>query len=128
MIGGFGPFGSTATPEEIASRQTQVFTGQANLLGLSIDDVKQAWAEGKTTKELAATKGITDAQLQEKLQTARTARIEAQLKTLVDKGVITQAQADQRLAFMTKQTTDNAGRGGRGRGHGQGGRGGMMGF
>lgn len=117
--GWFG-FGPSATPDEIAQRQSIMFQEQATLLGLSVDDVKNAWAKGQTLHELATEKGITQAQLQEKMKAASKTRMQAELKALVDKGVITQAQADQRLSVMQKQLESGKGRGGKMMGMGRG--------
>lgn len=107
---GFG-LGSSATPEEIAQQQTERFQEQASLLDISVDDVKNAWAEGQTLEELANAKGITDEQLQEKMQVARQIEMAARLKTLVEKGVITQAQADQRAKVMEERMASGEGMG-----------------
>ena len=107
---GFG-LGSNATPEEIAQQQTERFQQEAALLGTSVDEVKNAWAQGQTLEELANAKGITDEQLQAKMQAARKTEMAARLKTLVEKGVITQAQADQRLKVMEERVTSGEGLG-----------------
>jgi hypothetical protein len=119
---GFGHMMSNnLTPDEIATRQSTMFQEEATLIGATTDEVKQAWADGKDFKTLASEKGITEAQLQEKMKTKRDADMKAELATLVSKGVITQAQADKRLATVTaKQTTGKSGK--------HGGRGGMMGM
>jgi hypothetical protein len=95
-----GLFGTTLTPDQIATRQQTMFQNEATLLGLSIDDVKSAWAQGKTLQQLATDHGITADQLQQKMKDARAAQLKTKLQTLVDKGIITQAQADQRLQFL----------------------------
>jgi hypothetical protein len=104
---GFG-FGGTmnATPDEITTRQTEMFTRQAELLGVSVDVVKQGWAEGKTPAEIASANGVTAAQLQEKMKAAHAAEMQTHLKALVDKGVITQAQADARVKAMETRTAN----------------------
>ena len=100
-FGGFGFGGGlAATPDEMATRHQAMFQEQANLLGVSVDDVKNAWAQGKNIWDLAKEKGISQEQLQQKMKDARVAQMKTQLQVLVDKGVITQAQADQRLKFM----------------------------
>lgn len=86
-----------ASPDEVAQRQVQVFQEQANLLGLSVDQVKNAWAQGKTLRELASENGISDVQLKQKFTELHRQRMAEHLKVLVEKGVITQQQADQRL-------------------------------
>ncbi len=96
---GFG-FGQNATPQEIASRQQTMFQNEANLLGISVDEVKSAWAQGKTIAQIAQDHGITQAQLQQKMQDTRLSAMKTRLQAMVEQGVITQAQADQRLQFM----------------------------
>ena len=97
--GWFGGF-SSLTPDQIATRQQTMFQNEANLLGISVDDVKSGWAQGKSLVQIAQDHGITQDQLTQKLQDARLAQTKVQLQNLVDKGIITQAQADSRLQFM----------------------------
>ena len=109
---------SNQTPEQTAVSQQSRFQAQANLLGISVDEVKNAWASGKTLQELATEKGVTKEQLQQKKQDLQKQHISEQLKVLVEKGVITQAQADQKLASIVKfQATKKNGKG-HGYGHG----------
>lgn len=100
---GFGLFGQNATPQQIAEIQTKMFQQQADLLGTNIDDVKNAWAQGKTLQELATEKGITAEQLKTKLQAQRQQQMKDHMQALVSQGVITQAQADQRLQVMQQK-------------------------
>ena len=121
--GGMG-MGSKLTADELATRHSEMFTQYASVLGLSVAEVKAAWAQGKNMLTLAKEKGISQTDLQAKMQALRQTEMKEHLATLVSKGVITQAQADQRLAYMKSNT--NVGKGGRGgqRGMGMG----MMGF
>lgn len=96
LLGGFG----NATPDEIAARHQTMFQSEASLLGISVDEVKAAWAEGKSIKELAEAHGISQEQLQQKMKDARLQQMKTQLQGLVEKSVITQAQADMRLTAM----------------------------
>ncbi len=105
--GGPGILSASLNPDDFATRQNTMFQSQATLLGVSVDEVKNAWASGKSFQQLAQDKGISQTDLEKKLSDARTAQITTELKTLVDKGVITQAQADQRLTFLKNQTTTN---------------------
>ncbi len=68
---GFGGMMSNLTPDELATRQSAMFQEQATLIGATLDEVKQAWADGKDFKTLASEKGVTEAQLQAKLKTKR---------------------------------------------------------
>lgn len=104
-------FGSNATPDEIATRQQTMFTHESELLGISVDEVKSAWAAGKNMEQLMTEKGITQAQVQARMKEERKTQAMAVLKALVDKGVITQAQADQRLQTIQKQIDSGKDRG-----------------
>lgn len=127
---GMGGFNKNMTPDQIATMQTQMFQEQATLLGITVDEVKTAWANGTSFKELAKSKGITEQMLKDKMQANHQAEMKIHLQTLVDKGVITQAQADARFATMQKQADKVKGKKGKGfgRGHGMGMGGGMFGF
>lgn len=100
---GMGFFGK-GSPEQFATTQQTRFTEEANLLGVSVDVVKEAWAQGKNLFALATERGITKEQLQEKMKTLRTTQMKEHMQTLVSKGVITQAQADSRLKVMETAT------------------------
>jgi len=100
---GFGFMGKQLTPDEIAQGQTDRFQQEANLLGISIDDIKNAWAKGETLQQLATEKGISQDQLKQKLNDLAQQKMKDRLQNLVSKGVITQSQADQRLQFMSQR-------------------------
>lgn len=110
----FGMGMANQTPEEIATRQQEMFQNEAKILGISVNEVKDAWAEGKTIQQIASEKGISQELIQARLKEARLEQAKTHLKALVDKGVITQAQADARLKVM--QTRIDSGKGGMGRG------------
>jgi hypothetical protein len=97
---GFGFSNATSTPDIIASRQTALFQYEAQILGISVDDVKNAWAEGKTIKQIMEEKNITQDQVNQRIKDYQIQQYKTQLQTLVTKGVITQAQADKRLQYM----------------------------
>lgn len=94
---------------------------QASILGISVAEIKSAWAEGKNIHDIAKEKGISDEDLRSKMQSKRQEEMKNYLKTLVDNGSITQAQADARLKFMgTKQANQKMGEGRKGVGKGMG--------
>ena len=99
---------SLPSPDEMATRQQATFQNEANLLGLSLDEVKNGWAQGKSFQQIAKDHNITDAQIQQKMKDTRTADQKAQFKALVDKGIITQTQADQRFQAMQNLQTQQA--------------------
>jgi competence protein ComGC len=85
------PFGQKGDP-------TVMFQNDADLLGISVEEVKNAWAEGKDLKTLAKEKGITEETLRSKMKASEEARMKEHLAGLVSSGKITQAQADTMLA------------------------------
>jgi predicted ATPase len=106
-------------PEDLAKRQQTMFEHQSTVLGIPINEVKDAWAQGKNIQDLAKEKGISETDLKAKMDAQRKQQHQDRLKSLVSSGVITQAQADQRLQFEEKNP--NKGRhmmGGAGRGMG----------
>jgi hypothetical protein len=105
--GGIGGPGFDGGPEDLSNPTAlvQQFNDEASLLGISVDDVKNAWANGTSIQDLAKAKGIDETTLQAKMKAAREAQIKNQIQALVSNGTITQAQADARLVFLQKQET-----------------------
>ncbi len=87
-------------PATAATQWEQKLTQEADILGISVDEMKTNWAAGKGVREIAKEKGISDADLQKKFQVAREQHQKDMLQSLVSQGKITQAQADARLKFM----------------------------
>lgn len=111
LFGGLGGM-SNLSIDQIIARQQDMFAKEAALLGISVDDVKNGWAEGKSIVKIAQDHGITKDQLQQKMKDSQVAQLKSQIQALVDKGVITQAQADKRMQFV--QNEIDAGKFGRG--------------
>lgn len=111
---GFGWGGMrNATPQEIATNQQAMFEDQATLLGISTDDLKQKWSEGKDLRAIATELGISDEQFKEKMKAKHEAQVKSHVQALVEQGIITQAQADARLAALqTRMQHAPKGRGG----------------
>lgn len=97
---GWGMGMSNLNPDELASSQQARFQREASMLGVSLDEVKNAWAQGKTLLDLAKEKGITQEQLQAKMKDLRLQEIKDSLQSFVSRGIITQAQADQRMQYV----------------------------
>ena len=102
-----------ASPEEMAERQSAIFTQHAEMLGITQEQYIDGWAEGKNMMEIAEEYGITQEELQEKMQKQRKAQMQERIQAMVDNGVISQKQADQRLQFM-EENGFRGGFGGRG--------------
>lgn len=126
--GMFGP-ASNLSPDEIVSFQQNIFTKEAQILGISEVELKADWAQGKTFNQIIQDRKLDKAQIEQRMKDAQAVQMKAQLKTLVDKGVITQAQADSRLAAMQSRMGSVKGEKGKrgGMGH-MGGFGGPFGF
>ncbi len=127
FFGGMNNF----TPEQIVTRHQTMFQEQADLLGINVAEVKDAWSQGKTVADLMKEKGITQEQIQAKMKDVKLKQMKTEVQTLVDKGVITQIQADKRLQVMQSKINDVNFNGKKGKGlvkmMGGHGRGGMMG-
>ena len=116
---------SGLSSDEIATNMQNRFTEEAALLGLTVDEVKAAWAEGKTMLDLAKEHGITEEALQQKMKDARLTQMKANIQNLVSQGIITQAQADARISFMQNNVNNMQGKKSE---RGMRGMGGWMGF
>ncbi len=108
--GMMGQFNNLST-EQIATQQKNMFQEQATLLGITVDEVKNAWADGKSLQELATEKGITQEQLQQRMKETQLAKTKTMLKGLVDQGIITQAQADKRLTAIQNMAAQKGAKG-----------------
>lgn len=100
--GWFGGFGNLSS-DEIATRQQTMFQNEAQILGITVDELKEDWAEGKTVQQIMQEKGITQEQVQARMKDLQIQQMKNYLQALVDKGVITQAQSDKRLQVMQNQ-------------------------
>ena len=75
----------------------------AEVLGMTVDEVREALAGGSTLAELAEERGVAT----EDLVDAMLAGMEERLAERVADGTITQEQADERLADATEHVTDH---------------------
>lgn len=76
------------------------FETAAEILGLTTEDVRQGFADGKSLNDLAAEQGVTD--LEAQLVTELTADIQAK----VTDGSITQEQADRMLENLSERVSN----------------------
>jgi hypothetical protein len=120
---------SNLSPDEIVSFQQNIFTKESQILGISEAELKADWALGKTFNQIIQDRKLDKTQIEQRMKDAQAVQMKAQLQTLVDKGVITEAQADSRLAAMQSKMGSVKGVKGKrgGMGH-MGGFGGPFGF
>ena len=97
-----GWFGNLS-PEDLVAKFETMFQKKAEILGISVEDYKDGWAEGKTLKEIVEEQGITQEQFQERMIQEKEELMIEKLNTLVENRVITQEQADQKLSFMQEK-------------------------
>jgi len=97
--GGFNGLNSLE-PEQIAERHQAMFENQADLLGINVATIKNYWAEGKNMREIMVEEGIDEETIESKMQEQRREEMRSFLQVLVDQGVITQDQANQRMNSM----------------------------
>ncbi len=95
-------------PEQAAARQEAAFQNQADILGISVEEIKDAWAEGKNMKQLMDEKGISREEVRARMKDQRLSQLKSQTQTLVEKGVISQTQADKRLQAMQGRIENGA--------------------
>ena len=108
--------GGSMTIEDRAVVQQTMFEEHAKILGISIDEIKNAWAQGQSFMELAKSKGFSQETIREKMKISGQEKMKAQLDYLVSKGIITQDQADKRLAFMKNKIEKMGDKAGEGKG------------
>jgi hypothetical protein len=95
-----------------------MLSSKAEVLGISIDELKASLAEGKTFLEIAEAQGLTSEDLHE----AMSAQAESRINQRVANGTLTQEQADELLANTAERQGDCTGEGPIGQGNGRGAR------
>lgn len=64
-------WGGKLDPQEVVSQQQTMFQSQADLLGISVDKLKNYWAQGKNIKDIMTELGISQDDLQAKMKAQR---------------------------------------------------------
>lgn len=95
------------SPEDIAKKHQAMFEQQAELLGLNVQDLKDAWANGKSFKDIAKEKGMSEEDLHAKMKESMKTRMQEELNALVEKGVISKEQAAKRLEIMNTRMEEH---------------------
>ena len=112
-FGGFWGF-NKLDPDQIAQRQQMMFEREAKILGISVEELKNYWAEGKCIKEIMEEKGISQEDVQKRMKEIQLQELKSYLDTLVSKGIISQEQANKRYEIMKNWI--ESGKMGRGKG------------
>lgn len=90
-------------PEERVAMRGEMFQSKADLLGISLEQMKEYWSEGKDIKEIAKEMNISEEELQLKIQESHKVRMTEHLNLLVERGRITQEQADAKFTYMQER-------------------------
>lgn len=90
-------------PERIMVKKEEMFKAKADLLGISIEQLKEYWSEGKNIGEIAAEMDISEEELRSKIQESHKAKMTEHLNLLVERGRITQEQADTKFTYMQER-------------------------
>ncbi|MFH1597779.1 MAG: hypothetical protein ABIB97_01725 [Patescibacteria group bacterium] len=96
---GYGFMGEM-DPAEVVEKQEMMFQHQAETFGITEDQAKDYWVQGMHPKEIAEELGLSEEELQAKMQEMHQQRHQEKMQILVDNGVITQEQADQKTEAM----------------------------
>jgi hypothetical protein len=90
---------SNLDPEELANKHQEIFLEKANLLGITPEEMKEYWAQGQGLREIASEIGLNSEDLWAKMQEKRENQMKERINVLVEKGIISQEQAEKRLSF-----------------------------
>jgi hypothetical protein len=83
-----------------ATELSKRFETEAKTFGVTVDEVKNYWSQDKSIIDLAKDKGFSTTTIESKMTELRSSEMKTKMQELVTSGVITQAQADQKLASM----------------------------
>lgn len=83
--------------DKAIERLKEMFENWAKILGISVEKVKEYWAQGIGPKEIMEKEGINEEKVKENIRNLRLERLREFLQKLVDKGIITKEQMEKRL-------------------------------
>lgn len=83
--------------EKATEKIQLMFERWAKILGISVEKIKEYWAEGLNPKEIMEKEGIDKNKVKENIKELKTEQLREFLQRLVDKGIITREQMEKRL-------------------------------
>lgn len=86
--------------EDGTEHKGMMFEQKAALLGMSIEEMKDMWTEGKNFHEMKEESGFVKGEFKMHMKEGMEERMAEHLQSLIDQGLITQEQADQKSEFM----------------------------
>jgi len=96
------PFGTVLKARRNRALQVAGLEAAADVIGLSVDEVRAQLAEGATLAGIARTHGVDEAAL----VNAMTAPAAGQIEQVVKQGRLTEAEADEALAKATQRVSE----------------------
>ena len=96
------PFGTVLKERRNRALRVAGLEAAADVIGLSIDDVRARLAEGATLAEIAGTHGVDEGALVD----AMTAPVAGQIEQAVKRGRLTEEEADEGLAKVTERVSE----------------------
>lgn len=104
---GFGRgIGWTRDFEKATERIQAMFEKWSKILGISVEKIKDYWAQGLSPKEIMEKENISEDQVKANIKNLRLENLKEFLQKLVDKGIITKEQMEKRLE-VEKQWMEN---------------------
>jgi hypothetical protein len=99
-----GWFWTNESPEDITARHQAMFKHKAELFGISAEEMKDAWSEGKRMFQIAEEYGLNKEEIMEKMAEDRRVNLQERLRVLVENDIISQEQANQRMEVMQNKS------------------------
>ncbi|MDP2946476.1 MAG: hypothetical protein Q8N88_00015 [Nanoarchaeota archaeon] len=96
-------YAQVENPDEYARKQEAMFGQMAEIMGINVNDLKNAWAEGKPMEQIARENNINMTEVRDRAKEYMTGQAEGETQILADRGVITQEQADRRMETVQEQ-------------------------
>ncbi len=103
-------FGGNASPEKIAEKHETMFENRAEILGITAEELKQAWTGGKSLCEIAEEQGLAQEELQERMIEAKKERLQSHMQVLIARGKISQEQANEKMENMQEMFENGNGK------------------
>lgn len=90
-------------PETYSQQLQNKFEYWSKVSGIDVNKIKNYWAQGKSFREMLALEKVDFNKVQEKVREYKLDQLKKNIQELVEKGIITQEQANQRLGTYSNR-------------------------
>ncbi len=90
--------------EDSIVKHQEILEHKAQIMGISTEEMQENWQENKRFGKFAEDYGLDREEIMEKMAEARRNNLQERLKALIESGVISQEQADQRMEAMQDES------------------------